>query len=311
MEKPKGKNKAAPCCDGGSSSSSSRPPAGVPLADLSTRFAQSLVDGCVCLSVGVKHGGKSTLMSAVLRCCMQLGTFRRLVLVLPVYAHEASTQGANTYSFIEEEAKHMSDDTEVLILDSFDDNICERLLAVCEADLKPTLVVIDDATFLRKLRYIGGGLESPMCKMFVTNRHLGPLTVWALVHSCSDVISPVLRDNLTYLVLHQLGSARIARMFWDEWLSVAIPKYDAFAATLRYHLTREYGTMMIATGKDPCIDLEVQEWEFLRPHIKFIVDLAERGAASKKKGTAGRRRGCKVMEKKLEEESSSSADDAA
>jgi len=144
-------------------------------------------------------------------------------------------------------------------------------------------VVIDDATFLRKLRYLGGGFESPMTKTFVCNRHLGPLTVWVLVHSCSDVISPVLRDSLTFLVVHQLGSARIARMFWDEWMSVAILKFDDFAATLRFHLTREYGTMLIATGKDPCIDLEMQEWKFLKPHITYMVELAEKGKKKKQK----------------------------
>ena len=92
--------------------------------DLSERFAQSLVDGCCILSCGTKAGGKSTLMCSVLRAVMQLGTFKRYVLCLPCYEYEASS----TYRWIDEESKGMSDDTEVLILDAFDEQVCSRLI---------------------------------------------------------------------------------------------------------------------------------------------------------------------------------------
>ena len=87
--------------------------------DLSERFAQSLVEGCCVLSCGTKGGGKSTFMCSVLRAVMQLGTFQRYVLVLPCYLNKAS----ETYRWIDDEAKRMPSDTEILILDAFDNNV--------------------------------------------------------------------------------------------------------------------------------------------------------------------------------------------
>ena len=66
-------------------------------------------------------------------------------------------------------------------------------------------------------------------------------------------------------------------MFWEEWLSVKYPDFKQFADTLRWHLERPYGIMLVALGKDPAIDLHMDEWRFLKPHLKFIVDLAEKG----------------------------------
>ena len=149
---------------------------------------------------------------------------------------------------------------------------------------------MDDASFARKLRYLGGGIESPIVRLFTTNRHLH-VTCWMLVHSLSDVISPVLRDNLTFLVCHQLGSARIAKMIWDEWLSVKYPDFEIFANTLRWHLERPYGIMLLSLGKDPCIDLHMDKWKFLIPHLKFIVDLADKGKKNKKQSSNSSRSG--------------------
>ena len=180
--------------------------------DLSVQFAEDIVEGCVVTSVGSKGAGKTSFMLAVLRACLEAdeadAPFEEYVLILPSYKVEADA----AYHFL-------SEFDNVTIYTKYHEQIAVDLYKRNHNNKtrKSTLFVVDDATAFAK--DLHNGKQSELVGLISESRHVR-VTTWLLVHSLRGILSPVMRENVKYLLLYSITNRKLIETIHEEYVSL-------------------------------------------------------------------------------------------
>lgn len=227
---------------------------------LASSFAETLKEGGLILSCGGRGSGKSTFMLATLHACYDMGTYEDYNLIFPSLHVEAS--GAYEWCL---KVKHFT------IYTGYHESILEKIYKrnQDEDKRKRTLIIIDDATaFASDLHR---GVNDDIVKLVCQLRHV-KVTIWLLVHSLKNVISPVLRDNLSYLIIYDITNKRLLNTIWEEYLSVFVDEKQ-FLEWYRELQKEKYKSFMLKCTKPVSIDTASNEWQFVskyrEKHLKL------------------------------------------
>ena len=178
--------------------------------DLNKEFASDMTIGCVICSVGSKGAGKTSFMLSCLRACLEKNIYDDYVLILPSYEVEAD----DSYRFLAEY-------DEVTIYTRYHEKIARDLYR-CNHNIntrKNTLFVIDDASaFAVDLH---NGKSSELVGLIAESRHV-KITTWILVHSLRNILSPILRENIRYLLLYSITNRKLLESVYEE-LVISVP----------------------------------------------------------------------------------------
>lgn len=224
--------------------------------DLNKEFAVDMTIGCVLCSVGSKGAGKTSFMLACLRACLERGIFDDYVLILPSYEVEAD----DSYAFLE-------DFEEVTIYTKYHESIARKLYNR-NHDIKTrkaTLFVIDDASaFAIDLH---NGKSSELVGLISESRHV-KVTTWLLVHSLRNILSPIMRENIRYLLLYSITNRRLLEAVYEEYMSVYMDK-NQFMEWYRNVSRAKFSCFMLKTAPPPIVDEHSNNWPWIKYHRKL------------------------------------------
>jgi len=236
----------------------------LPLSDLSYDFCKKLTEGSVVAVVAQKHGGKTTMILALLREVIMRQTFQKIVLCLENYLVEAD----DSYHFILDLFnKHgKKSGQELVIFDKFDPLIStmireERLRTFKEH--KKMLLWIDDATaFSSKFMWANDDTVA----LFCNNRH-PPLSIIICLHSLRGVMHPILRQNVSYFLFGHVSSEKLLNQIWEEYFGI-LCKYNDFKKLFIDSMKKEFSFITIDTTNKKIVT-EILSWKFIAKNIKI------------------------------------------
>jgi len=212
---------------------------------------------CVNCSVGSKGSGKSNTMLSVLRACLDNNSFDEYHLVLPSFKFEQN----GSYKFILPYKN-------VKIYNTFHMLIVDRIIARQDKDnSKSILLVIDDATEMASQLW---SPDPSLLALVSRSRHL-KISTWMLVHSLRKVLSPVLRENLRYLLIYDVSNKKLLDSIYEEFFSVDMTVKE-FYEEWKQHKSVRYSCMMLRLGTDRTLYYNFNDL----PHIKKYRELNDR-----------------------------------
>ena len=216
--------------------------------DLSKQFGESVNEGSVIVSCGARGSGKSCFMLSMLRACVESNAFEEYILVFPslyVEQHDSYAWCLKVPEFT--------------IYTSYHNSILEKLYER-NKDLKKqkkTLVVLDDATgFAKELRL---ATNENLIGLVSQTRHL-KVTVWMLVHSLLNILSPCLRENTSWLLIYSITNRKLLEDIWEEYLSVQCD-WKEFSNWYRDMSKEKYSSFMLKTSPPVAIDIGSNKWK--------------------------------------------------
>lgn len=216
--------------------------------DLSGEFGKSMNGGTVVVSCGAKGSGKSTFMLSILRASVEASAYEDYILVFPSLFVEQH----DSYAWCMKQK-------EFTIYTNYHNLILEKLYHQ-NKDLKKqkkTLVIIDDATtFAKELRL---ATNENLIALVSQARHL-KVTLWILVHSLKNILSPCLRENSGWLLIYSITNAKLLKDVHEDFLSVYCD-YNEFIKWYRNMSNKQYCSFMLKTGIPVAIDTNSNNWK--------------------------------------------------
>lgn len=223
---------------------------------LDQEFGESVNNGTVIVSCGSKGSGKSTFMLSMLRACAEANAFDDYVLVFP-----------SLYVEQHDSYKWCMVKKQFTIYTGYHNSILEKLYQR-NRDLKKqkkTLVVIDDATaFAKELRL---ATNENLIGLVSQARHL-KVTLWLLVHSLKNILSPCLRENVGWIIIYSITNRKLLQDIWEEYVSVQCD-WNSFSAWYRDMSKKKYSSFMLKCNPPVEIDVGSNDW----PTTKKFRDL--------------------------------------
>jgi hypothetical protein len=229
--------------------------------DLNTDMATDMTIGCVICSVGSKGAGKTSFMLSVVRACLEKKIYDEYVLILPSYEVEAD----DAYRFL-------NDYDDVTIYTRYHEKIAINLYNTNhKAKLrKNTLFVIDDASaFAVDLH---NGKSSELVGLISESRHV-KVTTWLLAHSLRNILSPIMRENIRYLLLYSITNRKLLESVYEEYMSVYLEKTE-FLEWYRNVSREKFSCFMIKTAPPPAVDENSNQWGWVQYH-RYLNEIAK------------------------------------
>lgn len=218
---------------------------------LDQEFCKALNSGTVVVSCGSKGSGKSCFMLAMLRACVEANAFEDYVLFFPslyVEQHDSYAWCLKQKNFT--------------IYTGYHNAILEKLYQQ-NKELKKqrkTLVVIDDATtFASELRL---ATNENLIALVSQARHL-KISLWILVHSLKNILSPCLRENTGWLIIYSITNSKLLNDIWEEYTSIETD-YKTFVSWYRNMSKEKYASFMLKTSPPVAIDTHSSDWGMVK-----------------------------------------------
>jgi hypothetical protein len=221
------------------------------------RFIDSIRENRLILSLGTKGSGKSYLLCNFLKHAFKHKLFQRYVLILPAFSYEQN----DSYDFIDTKDKNIH------VFEAYDEVIIKHLMKIQsthKTQLK-TFVCIDDASG-QDIFYIDGEL-----RQFITVLRHTNCALWCLVHACSGILSPFIRQNCDILILCKMTNRKLITNIYEEYLSM-IEEYqnkdgfNKFVQQFRELMTtQKYGSLLLDL-RENYLCWEVNKFFSLQPH---------------------------------------------
>lgn len=209
---------------------------------------------CINVSVGTKASGKTNTMLALLRGFLDNKSFDEYHLVLPSYKYEQN----NSYGFI----KPYKD---VKIYNMFHTLVIDRLINQQEKDnTQSILFIVDDAT---EMFHELWNPSQPLIALTTRSRHLN-ITTWLLCHSLSKILSPVLRQNVRYLLLYDIANKKLLDGIYEEYFSVDMTPKE-FMEHWKKHRSVKYSCMLLRLGTDRALYYNFNELPQIEKYRKL------------------------------------------
>lgn len=221
---------------------------------LAKEFCESLRNGAVVVSCGAKKSGKTCWMLAILHACVDANAFDDYILVFP----SIFVEQYDSYSWCLKQKQFT-------IYTNYHNFILEKLYNQNKDRKKQrkTLVVIDDATtFASELK---NPANENLIALVSQTRHL-KVSVYILVHSLKNILSPVLRENVNYLIIYSVTNAKLLKDIHEEYLSVQCD-YNTFVEWYRNISKEKFSSFMLKTNSPVALDVHTGDWPMV---IRFM-----------------------------------------
>jgi hypothetical protein len=223
---------------------------------LNDEWGEKLMNGTIVVSCGGKGSGKTTFFLANLRAMLDQDAFEDYQLIIPSLFIEAD----DSYAWLREEKR-------LTIYTKYHQSLLTKILkrnSNPKTQLR-TLFVIDDATkFAADLH---DGHNEELISFVSEARHVH-VTSWILLHSLKNVLSPIMRENLGFLVIYDISNRKLLDDVWQEYLSVSVD-HKPFLEWFRDISIREFGSFMLKTTKPRVIDIDSNDWEWVTKMREF------------------------------------------
>lgn len=216
-------------------------------------FIESILKNWVILSIGCKGSGKSFLLLKFLRFALEHNIYDKYILVLPMYSMEQN----DSYDFIDE------NDKKIFIFEAYSEVITKDLLKVQEKNKKDKLkcfFAIDDASGEQVFK-----IDDSLRHMITSIRHYN-ISLWMILHACSGILSPFIRQNCDILFLSKIVNHKLIRNIYEEFLSLLSEYYgrdgeNKFVSDI-IKLHKEQYQVLYINIRTGSLDYGVCKWDF-------------------------------------------------
>ena len=228
--------------------------------DLANRFIDELSKkNSVILQVGVRYSSKTTLGMAVLNKCIRDTLFDEYHLVIPTFKYQRN----NTFNFMN--GLSTKDSDRITVYEDFSLQIIERLVRTARPNKNVFFYLDDCSSFIQLFSQ-----SSILKKLIVEARHLR-ISTWLTSHSLKSTISPLIRANTSYFLLHRQSNADFLESLWAEVLSLFMDK-KAFLNMCRDEMAnKEFSCILIDKDRSK-IDKNFMESRIIKSDISLILN---------------------------------------
>lgn len=223
---------------------------------LDSEFCKALNTGTVVVSCGAKNAGKSCFMLAMLRASVEANAFEEYILVFPSLYVEQH----DSYAWCLKQKRFT-------IYTGYHNSILEKLYNQNKElkKQKKTMVIIDDATtFASELRL---ATNENLIALVSQARHL-KISLWILVHSLKNILSPCLRENTGWLIIYSVTNSKLLNDIWEEYCSIQCD-YKTFVEWYKNITKEKYSSFMLKTSPPVAIDIHSGQWGMVQHFMKL------------------------------------------
>ena len=206
-------------------------------------------NGRFILSIGSKGSGKTYLMMAVLKYCLQHNIYDAIHFVCPSYDGEQN----GSYNFIENQ-KH------VQIYQHYNETVSKKVDV--SRRKKTTLFLLDDAS-----GELLSNIDNTLCQLITTTRHFKGCTIYLCVHSCKKILTPLIRQNIDHLFIYKIINMKLLNDLYDEYFSQFNDKFRDFKSNYLIWTKQKYSCIHFSMHDDG-IDIDVKNWNILKNQIE-------------------------------------------
>jgi len=216
-------------------------------------FIESILKNWVILSIGCKGSGKSFLLLKFLKFAIEHDIYDRYILVLPMFTMEQN----DSYDFLN------PNDEKFYIFESYNEVITKELLRKQESNKDKKMkcfFAIDDASGEQVFK-----IDDSLRHMITSIRHYN-ISLWMILHACSGILSPFIRQNCDILFLSKIVNHKLLRNIYEEFLSLLGEYYgrdgeNKFVSDVIKLHRKQYQVLYIniRTGS---LDYNVGNWDF-------------------------------------------------
>lgn len=229
-------------------------------ADLSKNFIDELHNrNSVVIQVGVRYSSKTTTAISVINHCIRNRLFTEYHLVIPTFQYQRN----NTFNFMN--GLKDEDSNRITIYEDFSLQIIEELIKRQKKSRGNILFYLDDASSFISLF----SQSSILKKLIVEARHL-KITTWLTTHSLKSTISPLIRSNTSYYLLHRQSNADFLESLWSEVLSLFMSKSDFLNMCRDEMKNKEFSCILIDKDRSK-IDKNFIESPIIKENIDLIL----------------------------------------
>lgn len=215
----------------------------------------------VVVQIGVRYSGKTLWFCSALSYFIKNDCFESYHLVLPSYRFQRD----NTYKFLELLPKDKGD--RITIYEDFGVEIVELLLKNRKKNGN-TLFLIDDATNFNELFYTNENVK----KLITLARHLS-ISTWLVSHTLLKTLSPQIRANISYIVLHRVSNMNLLSSFHEEILSMFIDKKDFLDFLKRELRANDFYALVIDKDRSQISHINSMEWDRIKKERLYIQNI--------------------------------------
>ena len=205
------------------------------------------------LSLGKKNSGKSYLMMSYLKYALYHKIYGAIHFVCPVFEGEQN----GSYNFLHNQ-KH------VLVYKHYSEAVSKAVDK--SRQTKRTLFLIDDGT-----SELMQNNDKSFILLISTTRHYAGLTLWANVHSCKKILSPVCRQNIDFLFLYHTPNIKLLNDIYDEYLSLLFDNFKEFKGFYLETLKEEHSCILYSTHFSG-LDINVKHWNINENQIENLIE---------------------------------------
>lgn len=228
-------------------------------SNLSGEFSKKLNNGGVTLFTGSRGSGKSCTMLAILRYCLEHNCFKEYYLIIPNFQYEQN----NSYKWILDIYKIKKKiGVKIYIFDDYYSHISDMI--VNRKEIVSTLFLLDDSTSM-SLFHISK--DTSLKKLIINARHLGPLSIFFVVHTIKNILSGIIKDNINFIGVFDIASEKLLKDIHEIYFSLKM-SWNQFLEMYNKHIKRDYGLILLDTSKDKKIDLNMLQWSWLKKSLE-------------------------------------------
>ena len=206
-------------------------------------------NGRFILSIGSKGSGKTYLMMAVLKYCLQNNIYEAIHFVCPSYEGEQN----NSYDFIKNQ-KHIQ------IYQRYNEGVSKKV--DISRRKKKTLFLLDDAS--GELLY---NIDATLIQLITTTRHFKGCTIYLACHSCKRILTSIIRQNVDSLFIYKIINMKLLNDLYDEYFSQFKDKFKDFKSSYLIWTKEKYSCIHFSLH-DEGIDVNVKNWNILKNQIE-------------------------------------------
>ena len=204
----------------------------------------SLITGQFILSIGAKSSGKTYLMMAVLKYCLQNNIYEAIHFVCPSYEGEQN----NSYDFIKNQMH-------IQIYQHYNEGVSKKI--DISRRKKKTLFLLDDAS-----GELLNNLDNTLMQLITTTRHFKGCTIYLACHSCKKILTPLIRQQVDSLFIYKIINMKLLNDLYDEYFSQFKDKFRDFKTDYLSWTKEKYSCIHFSLH-DEGIDVNVKNWNII------------------------------------------------
>ena len=241
--------------------------------DLQDTFIKEISKNkCLVITLGQRRSGKTSFSLSILKEIIERRAFGALYLIIPSFRKEADNQ----YHFLEKACEELiKEGREVTLFTQFNDlvlDIIRKKQAINNG--RSALVFSDDSTAFIAQYLRRNNME--MNRLLTELRHKDlNLSVWFIVHSLKGVLSPLIREVLTFLMIFDCTTQKVLHDIWEEYYSLQFRRFNDFLDEVWKEHCKEhnrYTPLVLYTLQGGQFDLNARDWFIYKRNVKFIIN---------------------------------------